>query len=193
MDDEKELIRRAREGASEAFAELVLRHQGRVRAYLARHLRDRDMADDLAQETFLIGLRDLNSYQGHGSLGVWLIGIARNRALDYLRGEARRQAHAAHRFEALLAASRVERLEAEAANPCEEEGRRKAALEDCVRNLPDKSASLIRERYFGGSSAREIAARRATSEEVVRTTLLRIRNALKRCVKQRLAVEGSPP
>src|SRR5262245_7201978 len=99
--DEAGWIAEARKGSREAFTELVRLHQGRIRAYLGRQLRQQETADDVAQEVFLAAYRSLSSYRGEVPFALWLLGIARNSALMQLRGELRRRAREAGLREAL--------------------------------------------------------------------------------------------
>src|SRR5207237_808597 len=87
MSDVRKLIDEAREGSADAFCGLVKLYQARVRTYIARFIRDQNVVDDLAQNTFLSGFRRLESYRGDAALGTWLLAIARNEALMYLREE----------------------------------------------------------------------------------------------------------
>src|SRR5262245_31960839 len=138
MDDEAELIGQAKAGSMDAFTRLVGIHQARVRAFLARYVRDNHVADDLAQETFFSAFKSLGNYEpGEAPLGVWLIGIARNWALTYLRGRTRQKNHEVGALEAALAGWKVRRLEEPGGSPSQEDGRT-AALEKCLRYLPDQ-------------------------------------------------------
>jgi RNA polymerase sigma factor (sigma-70 family) len=70
-----------------AFGELVRRHQGIVRGFLRRMLGSRgDLADDLAQETFIKAHRAMPGFRGSATFSSWLCAIATNE----LRGEWRR-------------------------------------------------------------------------------------------------------
>jgi RNA polymerase sigma factor (sigma-70 family) len=62
-----------------AFGELVRRHQSAVRRFL-RHLAggDAELADDLAQDTFVQAWHGLARFAGHSSFSTWLFGIAHN-------------------------------------------------------------------------------------------------------------------
>ena len=75
---EKTLVSRACGGDRGAFAELVRRHQGRVRGLLLRLAKDRALADDLAQEVFLRAYRGLVGFQGRSAFGTWIYRIAYN-------------------------------------------------------------------------------------------------------------------
>jgi RNA polymerase sigma factor (sigma-70 family) len=63
----------------EAFAQLVARHQSTVRAVLRRLTRgDAALADDLAQETFLLAWRNLRKFRFEARFSTWLYRIAFN-------------------------------------------------------------------------------------------------------------------
>jgi RNA polymerase sigma-70 factor (ECF subfamily) len=76
----------ARSGQSEgerAFAELLRRHQGKVRGLLLRLASDRTLADDLAQEVFLRAYRGLAGFEGRARFSTWLYRIAYNVYLNH--------------------------------------------------------------------------------------------------------------
>jgi len=190
MGDETTLLEQARQGSKEAFTGLLRLHQGRVRAYLGRHLRSQDMADDLAQEVFLVAYRTLSTYRGEVPLVLWLLGIARHLCLTFLRGEARRRAREGRSLEGALATWRAEAMEP-GTSPVSEDDRRIVALRECLKRLPPKSASMVRQRYFQQMSVGDMASGLGTSENVVRVTLVRIRSVLRQCVDQQSAYEWS--
>lgn len=70
----------------DAFARLVLRHQSMVRSVLRRLARgDQGLADDLAQETFLLAWRNLRSFRYDSRFSTWLYRIAFNAWLTHSR------------------------------------------------------------------------------------------------------------
>ncbi len=91
MDQVDDLARRAAGGDVAAFAELVRLHQGQVRRFL-RRVAAADVADDLAQETFLKAWRQRNAWRAEGSYGGWLMRIAWTSFLGSHRSEARHRA-----------------------------------------------------------------------------------------------------
>ena len=78
-----ELVRLARAGRTEAFAELVRRWAGRVTALCHARLGRAHVADDLAQETLLRGFRSLATLTDPERFGPWLCGIAQRACLDW--------------------------------------------------------------------------------------------------------------
>ncbi|OYU51779.1 MAG: RNA polymerase subunit sigma-70 [Alphaproteobacteria bacterium PA1] len=94
-DVDEALVKRARTGSSNAFDQLVRRHQSAVRGFLCRMVSEPSLADDLAQETFLKAWKNLSRWRGAdqagGSFRGWLFSIAVNAAHDQRRGHARAQ------------------------------------------------------------------------------------------------------
>lgn len=91
--EDPQLVERAGHlGDGRAFAELLRRHQGKVRGLLLRLASDRTLADDLAQEAFLRAYRGLAGFEGRARFSTWLYRIAYN---VYLNHRARTKVHAA--------------------------------------------------------------------------------------------------
>jgi len=189
VEEESKWIELSRAGSAEAFAQLVLLHQVRVRGYIGRYLRNKDVVDDLAQEAFLDAFRRLNTYQGEGPLALWLVGIARNCVLEHMRGEMRRRSREARHLETALALRRLQQAEADAGRLGDRE-REISALQDCIRNLPETGARLLAEHYFQSRSAVEIARKRGGKEGAIRMALLRVRQMLRECIERTMAAEG---
>jgi RNA polymerase sigma-70 factor, ECF subfamily len=77
---EHELIRSARSGDEDAFAELVTRHAGRVCGALRRFGLNAGEADEVAQEVFLRAWRGLDRFEERAQFATWLYRIAFNEA-----------------------------------------------------------------------------------------------------------------
>ncbi len=80
-----ELVRRVLEGSEDAFRELVSRFQKPVFSVIVRMVRDAELAEDLAQETFIKAHRALASYDPQRRFASWLFKIAHNTTIDHLR------------------------------------------------------------------------------------------------------------
>lgn len=84
------LVEDARLGDQKAFGELVLRYERRLIRVILRFVRDPDLAEDLAQESFLRVYERLEQYDASRRFGPWLFRIGVNLTLDYLRKRKRR-------------------------------------------------------------------------------------------------------
>lgn len=86
QSSDEELARAAHEGSPEAFSVLVERHHLKVFHFLHQITRDREEAEDLAQETFVRAFRKLGSYrEQRGRFPSWLFTIARRLAIKAWR------------------------------------------------------------------------------------------------------------
>src|SRR3954464_12785559 len=79
----------AADGGTAAQAALIRAAQAGV-GRLCAHLADRQVAEDLTQETFLRALPALARFEGRASLRTWLLSIARRVCADHLRTRKRR-------------------------------------------------------------------------------------------------------
>ncbi len=118
---------------------------------------------------------------------MWLLGIARNRALTHLRDEERRRAQTAGSVDAVVASLLTRRAEADLPEAHE---RRVAALRSCIDALPAPGAVMVEQFYFKGRTAVDIAQESGRKESAVWMALLRIRLALRQCVEGKLATEA---
>ena len=76
---------RAKQGYETAFRELVRRYERPLYSLLYRMVRDRALAEDLAQETFIKVLNGIGSYNPQFKFSSWIFKIANNAAIDHLR------------------------------------------------------------------------------------------------------------
>ncbi|MBI2615746.1 MAG: sigma-70 family RNA polymerase sigma factor [Gemmatimonadetes bacterium] len=82
---DQEVVQRARGGQESAYRELLHRYQGPVFSLIYRMVRDRELAEDLAQEAFVKALNALDSYRPEFKFSSWMFKIANNAAIDHLR------------------------------------------------------------------------------------------------------------
>jgi RNA polymerase sigma-70 factor, ECF subfamily len=86
-----ELVRQARAGRADAYAELVRRWAARIAAVCHSRVGRAHVADDLAQETLLRGFRSLATLADADRFGPWLCGIALRTCLDWLKSKQNKQ------------------------------------------------------------------------------------------------------
>lgn len=89
-DPDVRLMLQVRDDNAAAFEELVLRYQSRLITVLQNLVRDRDRAEELAQDVFLRVYRARKSYLPEARFSTWLFTIAHNVGSNALRSRARR-------------------------------------------------------------------------------------------------------
>jgi RNA polymerase sigma-70 factor, ECF subfamily len=178
QEDERDraLVNRVLSGNREAFQELVGRHQTRV-FHLARSLvRNPADASDIAQETFVRAFVNIKSYRSDGSFTAWIVKIANNLSIDFLR---RQKVQAPAELDDALAesdAAQVGLLGSVRSDPQANALRRELGeqLEHALRQLPEKHRAILILREVDGLSYEELAE---TLEVPVGTVMSRLFHA----------------
>ena len=75
----------AQQGREDAYRELISRYERPVFSLVFRMVRDRETAEDLAQETFIKVLNNIDRYRPEFKFSSWLFKIANNITIDHLR------------------------------------------------------------------------------------------------------------
>ena len=162
MTDWELLGRFAREGAQDAFAELVSRHLNFVYSSARRQLRSPQLVEELTQSVFLELAQNAAKLDPRTPLTAWLYVVTRRTALNTLRTELRRQdrEHTAYELTAMNSSPSVWAQ----VEPLLEE-----ALDDL--NSHDRSAVLLR--YFENKSLRDVGAALGTTEDAAQKRVSR--------------------
>ena len=178
---ESECAARARRGDAAAFDRLVEAYAGRIHAHLWRIVRNREDAEDLAQETFLRAYRALARFDARRPFRSWLYTIATNVGLNALRTRSRRL-----QPDSLDASGVDGRPLREAASPRREEQReaveqseRRARLEAAIDQLPPRAAALVRLHYTEDMPLREAGEVVGLGESAAKVALFRARKQLR--------------
>jgi len=160
--DDREVVALAKAGREAAYRELLRRYERPVFSLIFRMVRDRALAEDLAQETFVKVLNALASYRPEYKFSSWIFKIANNAAIDQLRRreldtlslDGSPDARTADEVEAtaLQASDRSE-------SPLEEMESREtgAAIEKAISRLRPEYRTCILLRHVEGRSYEEIA------------------------------------
>jgi RNA polymerase sigma-70 factor (ECF subfamily) len=168
----------------------VLRYQHKVVKLVARLLRDRTEAEDVAQEAFVKAYRALGSFRGDSAFYTWLYRIAVNTARNALASRQRRPLE----YEAGLSEAEQTAVEArmhhtdtpEAAALSEEIHQ---AVNRAIGELPEDLRTAIVLREVEGLSYEEIAAAMDCPVGTVRSRIFRAREAIDRVLEP--LVDGS--
>jgi RNA polymerase sigma-70 factor, ECF subfamily len=184
-DPDVQAVERCRAGEVDAFAEVVERHQAAVYGTALRLLGDREAALEVANTAFYKAYRALASLDLARPLRPWLVKIASNEALNYLRdqGRASRQTLAGEAGQAALDALPSAQADPEAGALVRE---RREAVQRALQTLPAQYRVVAVLRYLHDLSYAEIAAQTGLPTNTVGVYLLRARTQLRRA----LAAEG---
>jgi len=93
MNSSADLVARACQGDQEAFRLIFERYSRPVISFIYDQVGDRELADELTQETFVRAYRGLKSLRKETKLSTWLFGIAKNVARESLRARIRQSRH----------------------------------------------------------------------------------------------------
>jgi RNA polymerase sigma-70 factor (ECF subfamily) len=203
--DERALVERIAMGDEAAFAAAYDRHASQLFGSVVRFLGDREAAAEVVQDAFLALWRRAAQFDAAaGSLAGWLLAIARHRAIDRFRADARSAAARSIPISALLAdagdasghggalpdlpAGRLAGADPAAAAPADDPedvaDRRwvQAVVRTMVAELPEVERSVVLLAYGGGLTQSEIADRVGapigTVKSRTRRALARLRSGL---------------
>lgn len=163
-------MRRAAAGEGQAFAELVERHQDWVFQLAYRFSRDRQDAEELAQEIFFRAWRRAAGFRGEAAFATWLYRMAVNVCLNHRQKAKSRPAPVSLESEPQAA-----QPEAGAALVA---GEREARLRRAMDALPPRQRLALALASFQDKTYEEIAAAMAVSVASVESLLFRARRNL---------------
>jgi RNA polymerase sigma-70 factor (ECF subfamily) len=148
-----------------AYGELVRRHSRSVFAVCLGTLGNVHDAEDIAQETFIRGIARIAQLRDGTQFGPWIMKIARNLCIDYVR---RRK-----RGATILAMQDRDRVVPEAAH---------VDLREAVTRLPEKYRLPLLLYYFDGRSSESVARTLGISTDGALTRLSRARKELRKLI-----------
>jgi RNA polymerase sigma-70 factor (ECF subfamily) len=183
-----DVVALAQQGREEAFREIIRRYERPVFSMVFRMVRDRETAEDLAQESFIKVLNHIDKYRPEFKLSSWLFKIANNVAIDHLR---RKQLdtvsidgsrHAATASEVEATSFDVED-HGESALDEMESRELGTAIERAIARLRPEYRSCIMLRHVEGRSYEEIAATLDLPLGTVKTYIHRARHELREALE----------
>ena len=181
---DQEVVALARAGSEAAYRELIRRYERPVFSLIYRMVRDRALAEDLAQDAFIKVLNALESYRPEYKFSSWIFKIANNVAIDQLR----RKELDTRSLDGAPSARTQDEIEATALqatdrseSPLAELEARElgASIEAAIGKLRPEYRSCIMLRHVEGRSYEEIAATLDLPLGTVKTYIHRARHELR--------------
>ena len=172
---DEELVQLYVEDTNEAFDVLLLRHKSKVFSYIYHSVKDRDLANDLFQETFIKAITTIKQgrYTEKGKFIAWITRIAHNLIIDYFRRE--RNENTISNEESGVDLFNNLKLCDESV---EDNMVREQVFTDVAKlmdHLPENQREVLKMRYFEDLSFKEIADNTGVS---INTALGRMRYAI---------------
>jgi RNA polymerase sigma-70 factor (ECF subfamily) len=179
-----DIVALAQQGRERAFRELVRRYERPVFSLVYRMVRDREAAEDLAQDSFVKVLNHIDRYRPEFKFSSWIFKIANNVAIDYLRKRhvdtvsMDGSPHAGSAAEVEASSFEVASHGETALDELEarEIG---TAIEQAIARLRPEYRACIMLRHIEGRSYEEIAATLDLPLGTVKTYIHRARNELR--------------
>ena len=172
------------EGNTNAFAELVNRYKDLVFTLSLKMLKNREEAEECAQDTFVKIFRSLDKFKGESKFSTWIYKITYNNCLDRLKKYKKKNMlveineFTEHQVRSLM--NVVDSIE---------ETERKHMIKKCLDQLPADESFLLTLYYFNEHSLKEIATVMGINENNVKIKLFRSRKKLAGILKSNLEPE----
>lgn len=172
---DKELIRQYLDGDHNSLEQLIEKHQNRVFAYILMVVKDKDLAEDIFQDTFIKVVNTLRSgsYKEEGKFLQWVMRIAHNLIIDHFRKEKRIPVME-NNFDDFDIFDTLSLKD-----PSAEEKMVNEQIKKDVRNLieylPEEQKQVLKMRHYADMSFKDIAEQTDVS---INTALGRMRYAL---------------
>ncbi len=183
--DDRALATHAAKGAEPAFRELLARYERPVFSLIYRMVRDRTLAEDLAQEAFIRAFNAIGTYKTSYKFSNWILKIANNHTIDYLR-KRKLETVSIHgsphaKTDDEISQSQVV-IESRDENPLEYVEHRELGgqIEEAIGDLREEYRTVIVLRHVEGYAYDEIAEIMELPLGTVKTYLHRARGELRK-------------
>ena len=159
----------------EDFVSIYQEYYQRIYAFLFKMCQDRDLSEELTQESFYQALKCFHRYDGSCSLFTWLAAIAKNTYFKHLRKASRRP------METVLTNDSFTYAAGEEDDPAEVLQKRTEleALRRIVDRLPDKYKDVVILRIYGDLPFAEIGRLLKISENSAKVLFYRAKNQIR--------------
>jgi len=181
---DEHLINKVIKGENNAYAVLVDRYKHMVYTLALKIVKNREDAEEVAQDTFVKAYSALNEFKGESKFSTWLYKIAYYRSLDYLKKNKRRvETSTIDISEEYNIASMDDALDGM------EVKERAEIIKHAIQELPAADAVLITLYYFETLSMNEISKVMGIPANTIKVRLFRGRKRLAKILENNLEQE----
>ena len=184
--DDSALLRRMRLGDERALEELYARYGGLLYTLALRIVGDRELAREVVQDTFLRSWDGRETYDAQrGRVPWWLMGIARNRAIDLLRSRS-------HQQRIRERATRPHGAHAAPADDLSDAVSERVTVVHALQALPDGQRMAIELAYYNGLTQTEIAEQLGQPLGTIKSRTREAMDRLRGLLTPALQLKGGP-
>lgn len=167
--------------AEVAFLDLYLPNQHRIMSYLLALVGDRNVAEDLLQETATTLWTKFDSFEEGSDFVAWSCTIAFWKVKNYRRTVAK--------LKVAFSDDLIEQISDRTVELMSNLKDRREALETCLRRLDERDRAFLMARYEPGGNVSRAAEVAGRSIQAAYKSLHRLRNALRDCVSLQVATD----
>lgn len=178
QQQEQEIIAKVRQGDTRAYSILVDQYQNILFSLALRILKNREEAEEMAQEAFIKAFRSLESFKGNSRFSTWLYAITYNSCLSQLRKN--------QPFRGMNNGMEPEVEVWEEQENRENEEQRSRCLEASLKKLPEEDYLLVMLHYYDNQRIDEISRITGLGESNVKVRLHRARKKLETMMNEML-------
>ena len=159
--------------------------------YTISRVSDREIAQDLVQDTFLAGLKSMKNFKGEASERTWLISILKRKIIDHYRKINSNKGKAEVRINYYDSESEGDWLEERVADPYDKTAEDTLqntelgdAINNCLEKLPKKQADVFKRKTILGHETEAICNELNITASNLWVIIHRARTAMADCLKE---------
>ncbi|MCA0132063.1 RNA polymerase sigma factor [Winogradskyella alexanderae] len=171
--NEHQLIESIKNGETKAFSILVDRYKDLVYTLSLRMLKNKEEAEEVAQDTFIKVYKSLDKFKGDSKLSTWIYRVAYNACLDTIKRNKKRINDVAIDE---ISFNKLDYIDNALENLIKQE--RSQLIKECIDKLPEDSSALLTLFYFEEFSLEEISKIVNIETNTVKVKLFRARKKL---------------
>ena len=174
-ETDETIIEQVLNGNRNAYALLVDQYKDRVFSLIVGIVRNREAAEELAQDVFVKAYSSLKKFRREAGFSTWIYRIAYNTAIS----ETRKKKYIVKSFDEQLEKAASIQLTASEDEQIEENESKHQLLEQAITTLPPEDKLILMLFYFEEKSVEEISKATRLTTSNVKVKLFRLRNKLK--------------
>lgn len=178
------LINQIVEGDTKAFAVLVDRYKDLVFTLALRMLKNREEAEEVAQDTFIKTYKSIDKFKGDSKFSTWIYRVAYNSCLDRIKKNKKHintlEINEFTTHQVVTLDNALDKMETKERN---------VAMQKCIDALPSEESFLLTLYYFDDLSLNEISKIVGITSNSIKVKLFRSRKKLATILKTQLEPE----